>query len=56
MGKAVIEEEANETGALRVHRGIGDGMLAKEFCSNTGSPVWCLESSGNELPARARQG
>src|SRR6185295_7008839 len=29
MGKAVIGEEANEMGALQVHRGIGDGMLAR---------------------------
>ncbi len=29
MGKAVIGHEANETGDVRVHRGIGGGMLAR---------------------------
>ena len=26
----------------------------QEFCSNTGGPIWCLESSGNVPPARVR--
>ena len=30
--------------------------LQEEFCSNTGDPDGCLESSGNVLPARAGQG
>src|SRR6185295_10922061 len=36
MGKAVIGEEANEMGALQVHRGIGDGMLAGRVLSQHG--------------------
>ena len=49
MGKAAIgaASERND-GVRRVRRGIDDGMLAEEFCSNTGSPsVRCTLRRGN---------
>jgi hypothetical protein len=45
MGKAVTGQYASESNAVRVHRGIGDGMLARGV----------LQQHGRSHPARRQQ-
>ena len=43
---------ASETSSVSVRRGIDDGMLAEEFCGNTGSPARCGANNAKQPAAR----
>jgi|PlaIllAssembly_1097288.scaffolds.fasta_scaffold46681_3 hypothetical protein len=47
-----MTRQASEKSSVSVRRGIGDSMLAKEFCSNTGSPMQCGRFRASQPAAR----
>jgi hypothetical protein len=47
-----MTRQASERSSVSFRRGIGDSMLAKEFCSNTGSPAQCWRFWASQPVAR----
>jgi hypothetical protein len=47
-----MTRQESETSGASVRRGIDEGMLAQEFCSNTGSPAQCWRFRASQPGAR----